>query len=723
MLRLDRSAVGFGLRIIAPALVVLAAAITSVVVSLHEMSYEVDRIQERATERSTRAALAAFVDRLRTTHGDYAVWDDAVVAFSHGVDAEFVDSNFRSSTELRTLFDTAALVDERGRQLFAYADGEDLKESIFDRFPAAIEKLIAALPQPRVPYGTLSAFLIDRTGVLYAIAVGPLLPATGKVAAPVHPHTLIIGRRFDDAAVRQLASEFVIHGLKLVPKGDPNEEVVIFDALGRPVAGLTWRGSGAGEVAFSRVTPTALTMMALLGLTVLALSAIALHNQLRLQERERQAQHSAAHDNLSGLPNRAALLKALRFAVANAEYVQTSVVVIYLDLDGFKEVNDSYGHETGDRLIRKVAQGFSAVCGRDGVLARVGGDEFALILTRPEAIASADAIAKRMLEFLSETFVLDGRSITIGTSIGIARMETGVSAEELLRRADVAMYQAKESGRNRICWYNASMDAARSERSSIAAELWSALARDGLYLVYQPIVDAQDRRVIGVEALLRWRRSGKPDIPPDVFVPIAEESGLIDRLGHFVLRRALEDVKRWPGLWVSVNLSPAQFRNPGFEGVLAAVLSSARVGPERLQLEMTETHLVAHPERAARAIAAIRELGVSIALDDFGTGYSSIGYLRRFAFDKLKIDRSLLAGIEEDPSAQRLVHATVALGNALGLTVTAEGVESEDQATLLAIAGCSQLQGWALGRPMSAEAMTEFLRRDREGAVGVVASA
>jgi EAL domain-containing protein (putative c-di-GMP-specific phosphodiesterase class I) len=323
-------------------------------------------------------------------------------------------------------------------------------------------------------------------------------------------------------------------------------------------------------------------------------------------------------------------------------------------------------------------------------------------------------LALRIIEMVSAPYDLDGTQVVIGTSVGIAVVaRSDVTAEEALRRADVAMYQAKQLGRNRICVFDDSLDALRIKRMAIAADLRRALAHDELTLAYQPIFDAHGGHVSGVEALLRWPRTDdRKPIPPAEFIPIAEETGLIDELGQWTLRRACEDARAWPGVKVAVNVSPAQFQSPNFAAAVAAILAAVGLPPARLEIEVAETYFIAHPEQARKAIDAIRALGVLVALDDFGTGYSSIGYLRSFAFDKLKLDRSLIVGIDRDSRVQQLTQATIGLASALNLSVTAEGVETEEEASMLRLVGCDELQGFFFGRPAPAAEITALLGTD-----------
>ena len=293
-------------------------------------------------------------------------------------------------------------------------------------------------------------------------------------------------------------------------------------------------------------------------------------------------------------------------------------------------------------------------------------------------------------------------------------MEPDAAAEEVLRRADIAMYRAKEQGRNRIVVFEPAFDAEREERVAIAADLGRALREGELELLYQPVFDAEQHTIIGAEALVRWIKNGEEVVPAQVFIPIAEETGLIDDLGAWALRHACRDARAWASIYVAVNVSPAQLRNPNFEILVQRALSETGLQPSRLELEVTETYLVSNPVQAGQSINAIRALGVQMALDDFGTGYSSIGYLRSFAFDKMKLDRSLIEGIATDQRAQRFLQATVALAESLGINIVAEGVENEDEARLLKIAGVRQFQGYHFAPPCPASELGRMLDTQSE---------
>ncbi len=712
MKSLRRPTARFAFQVALPALLIVAAAIFAGYLILNEMAGEVDRSEQRSVERSVHAALGSFLMRLRETHGDYSVWDDATRSLYGTPDPDFVSSNLQDSSRQGVLFDTVYLLDENDRPVFGYQKGQPAMRSAAEEFGAALVTLITRVRSHSGAFDAETGFLRGQSGALYAVAIGSVVPSSTDVAPPSGPtRLLLLGRELNEASINRMRQEFVLRGLQLVVNPAPERAgVQILDPTGALIGVMTWQPSHQGQEAVDSVLPTAYLAVGLVCLTMMFLMAIGYFNLVEVRKREREAVFAANHDGLTGLPNRAALGRALEAATAAHLRDQTPVALVYMDLDGFKEVNDAYGHESGDYLLKHVAAGFGAICAGSGLLARVGGDEFAVLLDHADSVAGAETLSEQLIRFFDQPIALGGRMVSIGTSIGVAVMPgSSLTAEELLRRADVAMYLAKEFGRNRVAFYDPSIDAARAERMQLADQLREAIKTDQLAVVYQPIFEATSLRPTGVEALLRWLHPEIGLVPPDIFIPIAEERGLIDQIGAFVLERACHDALAWPDVRLSVNVSPVQFRNPKFDVALADLVAQTGFPLARLEIEMTETHLVANPERAQKIIANLRSRGVAISLDDFGTGYSSIGYLRRFSFDKLKLDRSLVVGITSNETARELCEATIAIARALDLEVTAEGVETEREAAVLRQAGCDYLQGYAFARPMTAEAVGSFL--------------
>ncbi len=414
-------------------------------------------------------------------------------------------------------------------------------------------------------------------------------------------------------------------------------------------------------------------------------------------------------DALTGLPNRNALHQDFR-ALARGE---DELALALVDLDGFMLVNEHYGHAIGDRAIRESAAIFVTLCGEEATVYRLGGDEFALLKSGPLAATLLEGMCRRIVERMARPVKVDERRLILGASIGLARRAPSehLSSSELLRRGDVAMYSSKRGGKARCTWYSPEFDRSREAIRELDEDLRRALACDEFRLHYQPLVDCETRRIVAVESLIRWERpDGKP-IGPNVFIPVAEESGLINPLGLWVLRRACLDARAWEGIKLSVNISAAQLRNPEFPIQLGHILEETGFDAERLELEITETCLVLDPAIAERSLAVIRGFGVSVALDDFGTGYASFGFLRQFRFEKLKIDRSLVVQAGEDAGSRAMMLSSITVARAMQMSVTAEGVETEEQAEMVRAAGCDQIQGWLYFKAMPAAEIAQHLGR------------
>ncbi len=415
-------------------------------------------------------------------------------------------------------------------------------------------------------------------------------------------------------------------------------------------------------------------------------------------------------DPLSLLPNR----RALHDDVQRHLKRQNNVALALIDLDGFKLVNDHHGHFVGDMLIGEIGQTLSEICGATARAYRLGGDEFAVVATGPLAPTILEGLCRSLLMRLATPVALDDRKIIIGASIGITRSAGPTNSSELLRQADLAMYASKRGGKMRCTWFVEEFDRDLETNRVLDDELRRALTGGELQVFYQPLVDACTRRVVAAEALIRWQRPDGRALGPDVFIPVAEESGLINAIGLFVLRTACTDALEWDGIRLSVNISAAQLRNPEFPIALGQILEETRFPAERLEIEITETCLVLDPVVAERSLRLIRSFGVDVVLDDFGTGYASIGFLRQFRFEKLKLDRSLIAEAEGCESSRAVMLSSISVARAMKMDVTAEGVETQSQADLARAAGCDNLQGWLYFRAMPAAELTALLRRTHE---------
>jgi diguanylate cyclase (GGDEF)-like protein/PAS domain S-box-containing protein len=430
-----------------------------------------------------------------------------------------------------------------------------------------------------------------------------------------------------------------------------------------------------------------------------------------------QARHHALHDPLTGLPNRRLLAERLDRALALARREQGLVAVLCLDLDHFKGVNDTLGHRVGDRLLCAATERLAGLVRETDTVARVGGDEFTIVQIGATQPLDAEALCRRLIEDLSAPFVVEGEEVSIGISIGVAIADPdGPTADAVLQHADIALYRAKQDGRGTFRFFEPEMDAALQRRKTIERELRHALRAEELEVFYQPLVDIESGRVTSVEALVRWQHPVRGLVGPSEFVPIAEEIGLIVPLGEWVLRTACRQALRWPELKLAVNLSVTQVRQPDLIEIVAAVLAETGLTPERLELEITESVLLHDTAHAIAVIDGLRRLGVTVAMDDFGTGYSSLSYLQRFAFGKIKIDRSFVSQIGADPEAAAIVRAVLGLGRSLSLRTSAEGVETAGQLAFLRAEGCQEAQGFLFSRPVPAAAIDLCLAAQDGGA-------
>jgi diguanylate cyclase (GGDEF)-like protein len=416
--------------------------------------------------------------------------------------------------------------------------------------------------------------------------------------------------------------------------------------------------------------------------------------------------HLALHDVLTDLPNRAFFFERLQFALTRQKRFDEGCAVLYLDLDRFKPVNDTYGHRTGDQLLCEVANRLEGCLRATDTAARFGGDEFAVLLTGTRSRRECENVASRILRDVSEPYVIEGKNIVIGVSIGISMspFENG-DADEALGEADIALYRAKEAGRGKICFYEREMDARERERRSLEADLSLALARDEFELAYQPIFDLRTGEVTRFESLLRWNHPTRGRVSPAEFIALAEKSDVIIAIGAWVIREACKAALEWPtNVSVAVNLSVVQFRSGGLLPALVSALADTGLSPRRFVAEITESLLLNDTQCNLNTLRQMHALGVRVALDDFGTGYSSLGYLRKFPFDALKIDRSFLTDIAARRESYTLVRAIVDLAHNLNMTATAEGIENEQQLAIVRELGCNEGQGYHLGMPGTADA-------------------
>jgi diguanylate cyclase (GGDEF)-like protein len=689
-----------------PFAVLLFAMLGAVVLTVVAMAH---RTSQTADENARRNLATALSDEVNDTARQLRTLVD--LEFLQGGRTGPDQALFLERVRMMGRFEAVALVGDRGEIIAASRPIEgqaapDLgPDSSFGR---AARDLAAAsratAPDARAPFA--GRYLVERGVLMLSAAVGASFPTDAAAIG------IVASRAMDAEALLRMGTRHSIRDLAMAPERNEGAGAMNLPAApGSTAAHLAWTPERPGDPILERLVPIAI--FSAIAITIFAWLSYAhvvrvTANMLRSEEK---AKHLAGHDTLSGLPNRLRYTEHLQALLSRLDPHSPGLAVLFVDLDKFKEVNDTYGHAAGDQVIVGCAERMASQLRATDVLARFGGDEFAIIQTGVRTPMEAEQLGRRLIEAIRPAFQIGGAEAYVGASIGIALApQNAGDAAELMRLADIAMYRAKNSGRNRACFFEQRMDDTLRLRKVVEDDLRHAIARNELELHYQPQVSADGARVHGVEALVRWRHPVHGLIPPLEFIGIAEERGLIVQLGEWVIRRACMDAANWGDITVACNVSAIQFRQTDFVQSVAKALADTKFDPSRLELELTESVVVADADQAETSIMELRSMGVKLALDDFGTGYSSLIYLRRFAFDKIKLDKSFLDSLEDTGESAILVHSVVHLGRALGLTVTAEGVETTEQQRFLQAVGCHLLQGYLFSKPVQAKLIDDMLR-------------
>jgi diguanylate cyclase (GGDEF)-like protein len=711
----DRTRLG----VLVPLCMVVAVAIVCIVVAALTSAQRADDValqhdRELLTRAIVNHAEWSLLRLKNVVHSSAAV---SAADIEHS--AAVVQPRLRAWLEPLGDHDLVLLVDSSGMIVYSQtgkqASEPEMSATVISRTHAVVDFVrgrVALMPAgairliggaPSAQYGGVAetVLLLNISGRLDVISAMPV----GQTSAAPAPFVLTV-RTIDQDVLTGIGGRLQLANLRMIAlDADPAGDVVyeFTDNGNRPIARIAWHQQKPGAEILNSVIP--FIGIALLGFALLAVLVMRYmrFTAAAITAGENRMRYLALHDPLCGLPNRHYFSERLDQMIADVRAGGLPAAVFYIDLDHFKDVNDTLGHPIGDELIRNVTLRLSHIMRSDDLVARLGGDEFAVITAASSEHSALHEIASRMIATLCAPYSVSGHTIVIGASIGIAVIDLrcGGSAD-IMRYADMALYRAKNEGRNRACIYDAVMDADLSQRKLVEQDLRETIENDGLKVFYQPIFNAGGDTVVGVEALARWPHPVRGFIPPGEFIPIAEHSGLIIELGAKVLRKACLDGLAWPGITVSVNVSPLQFRRLDFVSMVERILAETGFDPTRLELELTESTLLGHVESAEASMLRLKTLGVKLALDDFGTGYSSLLYLRRFPFDKLKIDRSFVLSIEKAADAAAIVHAVVSLGRGLGMKVTAEGVETAEQHLFLRAAGVHYMQGFRFGRPSEA---------------------
>ena len=679
------------------------------------MSDQLDRRARADSIAMITGAMANVKAELAGTAVDYSIWD-AAFEWLHNGEMEDFYLNYASGA---TYGDVVQLIAVTGGPLdgtLSWTDNEEV-EPVPDLVPDSIlNRMVEQVQALPMSQNQTVSFFDVANGSYYAFVgtrIEPHDPAAVGITDASMLAVAIFGIRIDQAFLTETADLYFLANMTL--SASPRRDqawVPLLNEAGEAITYVAWDAPRPGTIMLRRIgVPLGAVVAIFTALSVLV-TVTARRNARELVFQEARASTAARTDSLTGLPNRMALTETLSRADT---FSDRALALLFLDVNSFKIVNDTVGHRGGDELINLVAKRLTKLSQQASLLVRVGGDEFVILVEGSNADERAHDLAHAVRVDMLPEFRLQNRGFNIGFAIGIASRENPeVSGTELMRRADIAMYRAKKLGTAEVVAYDPSIDSESQQKRIIEEVLREELKTPENFEVhYQPIIDASTGQMVKAEALARWAPEKLGRIGPDVFIAVAEESGLIVALGKVLLQRICVDLQTWPTLNVSINISPAQLNDGDFVEDLVATLDEMNIDPRRIEIELTEGLVVSNTEMAAYKLDALHEVGFGTSLDDFGTGFSSIGYLKKLPFNTLKIDKSFVDGIASDPSALEMVQAMVLIGHSLGQTVVCEGVETADQAQALRNINCDLLQGYHFSRPVTIAKLRSFEADDR----------
>jgi diguanylate cyclase (GGDEF)-like protein len=707
----------FSASVLAPAVLLLAITAAVVVGFVLWSAADVDhRSLQRQTEL-VRNILAEEVAKVPHAQESIAIWDDAIEHTKIEFDKDWIDNNLGIWMHAYYGHDHVVLFDQDDEPIYTMSEGLAPATELFASEKNSLMQEVAAM-RALIASGALEAYTNGESAELprvvdlrqvdgrpAVISVVPIVSDTGSIVQePGTEYLHLTVNHLDEEIAASLGERYMIDEAAFADTTGASSDYAahpLASRAGRFVTFFQWKPYKPGQLLLAQTAPVLAGTFLIAGLLIVALMDRLWKSSAALESGRITAHHQATHDALTGIPNRTQFERKLEEALASCARDGTQVALLMLDLDRFKKINDTLGHQAGDDLIRAVGQRLQELLGNDTLLARLGGDEFAIIYSGKAAVGTATDLARRVIVATGTPFVISGSEVFIGASIGIAVVLDGEADRlEVTRKADIALYEAKSNGRGRAVFYEDAMYELLQSRHTLEAELREALrAGDQLAIAFQPLFDCRTRTVSGAEALVRWNNPRLGQVSPIHFIPVAESTGLIEGVGDFVLKRASELGARWPGLTIAVNISPAQLRNPKFAGHVFDILSASGMSPEDLELEITESILLEDEDVASATLREFRRAGIRIALDDFGTGYSSMNYLKRYPVDRIKIDRSFVSQLARQSTSSAIVQAMVTLAHALGIEVTAEGVETHEQTEILSEMGCNTLQGFLLAKP------------------------
>ncbi len=714
-------------RLIAPMSALLAglAALLLILLfySANSMNQSAGQAQRALINNALSLRLVQSLSELRSV----AWWDEMVIkSRKSGFDADWLDVEVGVFVTTSYKHDRILVLDEQNRPVYGFGADERLDRATQAQFARLLRPLAEQIrggknTSPRITdtsltddlaedsaitdrrYGKGAAAILSYNGRPVFAAAMEITPSLSKDLESKRPHILISVTDINAAVLKDIGRSVLIGDLRYGKEGTLSADTFpIRSDDGKPMGVLNWTPKQPGNALISDLLPPILIVLISAMISIGALFKRLLKSTRALAKREIEAQYLANHDALTGLPNRRMLAVRLEALRKDHDATRTSISVACIDLDRFKDINDTLGHQAGDELIKAVARRIESRILPGDMIARLGGDELAVIRLH-QHVNEGERLASMVIGSFEAPFCVLGHEIETKASLGVTSATLDRPFDDIMREADIALYEAKAMGRGQAAHFLAPMAAKLEKRHSIEVDLRRAIVNRELTLSYQPIIEAATGRISSVEALVRWHSATHGHVSPETFVGIAEESGLMAGLGHFIIEQAIEDSQRWRHLTTAINISPAQLRSSTIVGELVGAAKRFGVSPQMITIEITETLLMANDARTLRQLNQLKEHGFSLSLDDFGTGYSSLAYIRDFPFDRLKIDRRFIKGVDQDPQALAIVEGVVNFGRILGHEIIAEGIETEQEMQAMQRAGCTHLQGFVFSKPLSAD--------------------
>jgi diguanylate cyclase (GGDEF)-like protein len=714
-------------RLIAPMSALLAGLASLLIILLFYSASSMNQSANEAQRALINNALSLRLVKSLSELRSVAWWDDMVIKSSaKDFDQNWLDVEAGVFVTTSYKHDRILILDEKNRPIYGFGADKRLDSTTQQKYSRLVSPLADQIRggkniSPRISdasfiehqlekssitdrhYGRGAAAILSDNGQPVFAAAMEITPSLSKALVSNRPRLMVSVTDLTPAVLKDMGRSVLISDLDYNVNAAPSAQAFeIKSDDGKLMGALAWTSDKPGDALVKDLLPAMLVVLAAAMVSIGALFKRLLGSTRELAKREVEAQYLANHDALTGLPNRrrlAAKLEELRDDHADAG---RSVSVACIDLDRFKDINDTLGHQAGDELIRAVARRIESRMSPGDMVARLGGDELAVIRLH-QHINEGERLSQMVIGSFDMPFTVLGQEIETKASLGVTSATLDRLFDDVMREADIALYEAKALGRGRAAHFVAPMAEKLEKRHAIEIDLRRAIANRELTLNYQPIVEAATGRISSVEALVRWHSATHGHVSPEIFVGIAEETGLMASLGHFIIEQAVQDSQRWPHLMTAINISPAQLRSATIVSELVDATKRFGVSPEMFTIEITETLLMANDARTLNLLNQLKQHGFSLALDDFGTGYSSLAYIRDFPFDRLKIDRRFIKGVDTDPQALAIVEGVVSFGRILGHEIIAEGIETEQEMQAMQRAGCTHLQGFVFSKPLSAD--------------------